>query len=145
MSAFFFFPGLVLVALLTGSAGAWACEDEPVYVEKLEDGREFGIFMQISRVEQSPRWNDEGMPAMTWMAATKYLAKWADEKYKEYDEWKYYQIRIEGFECPELAQHRFYLFHLVVAKNGEKIFGRQHFAAVLLDGTVFGPAEISGK
>lgn len=135
--------GLVLATLILFSRMSLACDDKPVYVERLVDGRTFAIFMERTQVEQSPVWKDEGMSEMTWMAASKYLAKWADERYKHYDEWKYFQIRIEGFECPELAQHRFYLFHLVVIKDGKKTIGREHFAAVLLDGTVFGPTEIT--
>lgn len=133
---------LIIASLLFFCSGALACDEKPVYVESLADGRTFAIFMETAQVNQSPRWSDEGMPAMTWMAATKFLSRWASEKYKNYDDWKYYQISIRSFECAELSQHRFYLFHLVVTKDGVKTFGRQHFAAVLLDGTVVGPTEM---
>ena len=133
---------LIGAAILCLGAHAFACDANPVYRESLPDGRTFAIFMTTAQVQRSPRWNDDGQPAMTWMAATRYLGEWAREQYRGHDDVKYYQIGIKSFECPDLKDHRFYLFHLVVRNNGVETYGGQHFAAVLLDGTVVGPREI---
>src|SRR5262245_11700937 len=135
---------LLLVALLSSGA-ARACDGEPVYVQDVTDGRRFAIFMTKEQVRKSPPWNDSGMPAMTWMRASDFLIKWAKGKYADYDEVKLYQIQIEGFPCSDLQQHRFYVFQLYLAKKGKEILGGEHFAAVLLDGTVVGPTELKNR
>lgn len=130
-----------LLAMLFGSAG-WACDREPAYVQKTTDGRTFAIFMTKEQVWKSPAWNDNAVPAMTWMRASDFLIAWARKKYESYDEVKYYQIQIESFPCPELHQHRFYVFQLSLQKDGKVTRGGEHFGAVLLDGTVFGPTHV---
>ena len=132
--------GFIVSIVLSGPA--WGCDQEPAYVQTLRDGRKFAIFMTKEQVKNSPVWNDNAFPAMTWMRASDFLIKWAKEKYKDYDEVKFYQIQIEGFPCPELRQHRFYLFQLYLAKDGKETLGGEHFGAVLLDGTVIGPTQI---
>lgn len=132
---------LLLFALFLSSAG-WACDREAAYVQEVKDGRKFAIFMTREQVKRSPVWKDSGMPAMTWMRASDFLIKWAKTKYAGYDEVKLYQIQIEGFPCSDLQQYRFYVFQLYLARKGEEILGGEHFAAVLLDGTVIGPTEL---
>lgn len=132
---------VLLLAILFGST-AWTCDREPVYVQKTRDGRKFAIFMTRDQVKKSPLWDDNAFPAMTWMSASDFLIKWARKKYKNYKEVKFYQVQIEGFPCPELNQHRFYLFQLYLAEEGKECYGGEHFGAVLLDGTVIGPTEI---
>jgi len=134
-------PVLLPLALFL-SGTAWACDREPVYVQDVKGGRKFAIFMTKEQVRRSPTWNDSGMPAMTWMRAADFLIKWAKEKYADYDEVKLYQIQIEGFPCSDLQQHRFYVFQLYLARKGTETLGGEHFAAVLLDGTVVGPTEL---
>ncbi len=130
-----------LLAMLFGSAG-WACDREPAYVQKTTDGRTFAIFMTKEQVRKSPAWNDNASPAMTWMRASDFLIEWARKKYGSYEEVKYYQIQIESFPCLELHQHRFYVFQLSLRKGGKLARGGEHFAAVLLDGSVFGPTQV---
>lgn len=132
---------VLLLAMFFGSTG-WACDREPVYVQKTKDGRKFAIFMTKEQVKKSPLWDDNGTPAMTWMRASDFLIEWAKEKYKNYEEVKFYQIQIEGFPCPELRPHRFYLFQLYLRKEGTESLGGEHFGAVLLNGIVFGPTEM---
>ncbi len=138
-------PFLAFLVLLLSGPDAWAfkCQDLPLMQLRTQDGKTIRIHALDEQMERSPIWDMEkrGEPPLRLSRAVATARKWAEKKYKNFDEVRIGRISLHERRCGFARGRWFYIFDFDPVDDGKLLLGTGHFAAVLMDGTIIGPND----
>lgn len=132
---------IIAVLLFVVSGYTLACGDGeyPIISTTLEDGTKIGLFISQEQVEKTKKWNPEnGEPPLSVSAAYKAAIAYARKKYTRYDEVKLREVSISRYGCSLVSDRWYYVFDLTPIIDGNTVFIKGAWVAVLMDGTVIG-------
>ena len=125
------------------AAVAFGCNDHPVLSTTKDDGTKVGIFISEEQIRGTPGWVPEASePPLPVSQAAELVKQWAEERYSRFDGVDIGSISLNRFVCRGGKTHWYYIFHLRLKIDGNRLYGTGNFAAVLFDGTVIGPKEV---
>ena len=134
----------IAVFLLLISIPILACvgAEYPVMSTSLDNGTKIGLFISQEQIEKTQEWSPEnGEPPLSVSAAYQAAISYGRKKYTRYDDVKVREISIKKYGCSLVSNRWYYVIDLTPIIDGNVVFSRGAWVAVLMDGSVIGPRK----
>jgi hypothetical protein len=140
-------PILLFVIGVFGAVDAFAqdasCGSQPMTTITKADGSKFGLFISPAQIANSPAWTPEtGDPPLAVSKAVQLATEWAKKEYKRFDGVQARGINLGTYGCAAPKDRWYYTVHFAPIMDTIPLLVPGYFAAVLMDGTVIGPAPV---
>jgi hypothetical protein len=132
----------ILLAVTGCSRAEPGCGEHAVYGTTDQQGRKVELVLSSAAVEKGPSWSPgESEPPLSISKASRIALEWAKRKYSRYDTVEIREIVLVPYSC-SIAQNRwYYRFEFTPVMDGNRMYGVDNFAAVLMDGSVVAPVR----
>ena len=132
---------IIAVFLLLISNPILACggAEYPVMSTSMDDGTKIGLFILQEQIEKTQEWSPEnGEPPLSISAAYQAAISYGRKKYTRYDDVKVREISIKKYGCSLVSNRWYYVIDLTPIIDGNVVFSRGAWVAVLMDSSVIG-------
>jgi len=137
----------LLLAAMSLSFNTYSCGSYPVVYVKYKDGVNIGLFITPNDMKNSPNWdvsgNDE--PPIGVVQSKKIAIDFVKKKHQEFDDVRIKNIKLNMADCTNGISGWYYLYTINPVIDGNELWGKGNWIAVLMDGSVIEPREYQAK